>query len=298
MSNVESVRSPEVNEHRVRVVLRFFRHGEQFKDPNKADPEYELSEKGRAQAMEKGSKVGDERNIRQSVAFGSPRKRSQQTAAFAMAGGIVDTVTGNESPDELKEKLDKEIKYGSKVMADPRLNFFMDKATPFGNVAFEAFATKKQYLKFLAEESDSLAEKVGDKEGSTYSRQAGGVAEIIKKYVAVSGNWSKLVEDGKYTDPKLERFLGSHGGVTESFLLKVIEKMKGTAERDKLIGLIPNGFDFTEGFEVACENSSPGAEPRLHITYKRNDEKDPSKNFEFDEYVPPEVINEIIEENK
>jgi hypothetical protein len=43
--------------------------------------------------------------------------------------------------------------------------------------------------------------------------------------------------------------LGSHGGVTESFLLKVIEKIKGVAERDRFVSIIGNQFDFLEGFE-------------------------------------------------
>ncbi|MBI2476104.1 MAG: histidine phosphatase family protein [Candidatus Taylorbacteria bacterium] len=292
MEHLETPASPEANE-KARVLLHFFRHGEQFKDPTKSDPEYELSPTGREQGMKKAKAVNGKTNLRQTMAFGSPRKRAQQTASFAMAGEALDTIVGDESLSELKAKLNKDIPYGSKVMGDPRLDFFMDKNTPFGKEAFDAFAAKKQYLKFLAEDSDRLAGELRDKNGSTYSRQARGVAEILKKYLTVANQWDKLVKDGKYTDSKLERFLGSHGGVTESFLLKVIEKTKGVAERDKLIALMPNGFDYTEGFDITITNQGESKEPVLHISYKKVNEKDPKLNFEFDEDVPLAVIQDI-----
>ena len=181
MNNFELKGSPENKEKMAKVVLHFFRHGEQFKDPNKTDKEYDLSPVGRGQGLKKAKAVGGERNLGQTMAFGSPRKRSQQTAAFAMAGETLDTIDGSESLEELKEKLDKDVGYGTKVMADPRLDFLLDKNTPFGEKAFDAFATKKQYLKFIAEESDQLAKEVCDREGSTYSRQAGNVAEKVIK---------------------------------------------------------------------------------------------------------------------
>ena len=291
----ESLNGPENHEIFSEIKLHFFRHGEQFKDPTKSDPEYELSETGRKQGMEKAQAIKEKPNLRQTMVYGSPRKRSQQTAAFAMAGEALDDIVGDESLQELKAKLDRDISYGSKVMSDSRLDFFMDKNTPFGKVAFDAFAVKKQYLKFLAEDSDRLAEELHDEKGSTYSRQARGVAEIVKKYLGVSNRWTELVQSGKYQDPKLERFLGSHGGVTESFLLKIVEKTKGVAERDRWISLMPNGFDFTEGFDITIVNQGEGKEPVLRVSYKKMDEKEPENNFEFDEDVPLAVIEEIAD---
>ncbi|HEY4498709.1 MAG TPA: histidine phosphatase family protein [Candidatus Paceibacterota bacterium] len=300
MNKHESGASPESQEKMAKIVLHFFRHGEQLKDPDKTDTEYDLSPVGREQARKKAETVGDSPNLGQTMAFGSPRKRSQQTAAFAMASEALDTIDGTESLEELKKKLQKDVaegqNYGSKVMVDPRLNFFMDKETPFGKAAYDAFATRKEYLRFLAEDSDKLAREVKDERGSTYSRQAGGIAEIVQKYIGVLPRWEELVESGKYNDSKLERFMGSHGGVTESFLLKVIEKTKGVAERDKLVALMPNGFDFTEGFDVAVTDQGGGQEPIIHLTYKKMNEKEPEKTFEFDEDLTSGMVDQIIAE--
>src|SRR3989338_3137579 len=82
-----------------KIDLRFFRHAEKESDKSKSDEEIELTETGRKQAIEKS---GDS-DISQSVAFGSPRKRTQQTAGFVM-GGSLDEITGNESLDELKKR--------------------------------------------------------------------------------------------------------------------------------------------------------------------------------------------------
>ncbi len=278
-----------------KIQLHFFRHGEQFKDPAKSDPEYELSAAGREQGMNKAKSIEERPNLRQTMAFGSPRARSQQTASFAMAGQALDSVVGDESLKELKAKLDGDISYGSKVMSDPRLDFTMDKDTPFGAKAFEAFS-KKEYMKFLVNSSDALAKEVKDSKGSTYSRQAGDVAQVVKKYLSVSSRWKELVQSGKYQDPKLERFLGSHGGVTESFLFKVIEKTKGIEERDRLLALIPNIFDFTEGFDVELVTTDRNSEPAVRIIYKK--ELPGGKKFKFNEVVPIEVIEEIVKEGK
>ncbi len=296
MKTLEQGVGPESQERQGRVLLHFFRHGEQFKDPEKRDQDYELSPAGRGQAMKKAEETKDTRNLRQSMAFGSPRKRAQQTAAFAMTGAGADSITGNESFDELRAKIDKDIKYGSKVAADPRLNFFMDKNTPFGAKAMEAF-TNKRYIEFLVNESDALAREVGDENGSTYSRQAGSIADVVLKYAKVSPRWQELVSDAtKKYEETLERFLGSHQGVSECFLAKVIEKTEGAAERDRFVEAIKKqGFDFTEGFDVELVSQN-GSEPQVRIRYKKEGAE--GKGFEFDRTVPLSVVEEISAEQK
>jgi hypothetical protein len=286
--------NPEQLEKESKVMLHFFRHGEPERDPNKTNSEYELTETGRKQAVEKSSTIGGERNLDQSVAFGSARKRALQTSGLTMTGGFLDTITGTESLEELKEKVDKDIKVGSKIGIDLRLDFHLDKNTPFGHEAYEAVFTKKDYLKFLVERSDALAIETNDQLASTYSRQASDIAKIVKKYISVSNQWNKLVDSGKYKDPKLERFLGTHGGVAESFLLKVIEKMKGIEERNKLIDLIQNQFDYTEGFDIAL--TKQGDQQTLHISYRRINEKDSDNNYIFEEDVPLDIIDSIADE--
>ena len=299
MNNLESQQSQENKEKAAKVILHFFRHGEQVKDLAKTNQEYELSPAGRLQAMKKSEAVGSERNMKQTLAYGSPRRRAQQTAGFAMAGTTVDEITGEESVEELRDKIDPQVnpdlKFGSKISVDPRLDFKMDTKTPYGKELEDAYI-KKEYLKYLVENGDVRAKDLNDAVNSTYSGQASGVAEIVSKYISVLGNWEKLVEGGKYQDPKLERFMGSHGGVTESFLLKVIEKMKGVEERDHLVALMPNGFDYTEGFEMSI--SEKGGEPIVHLTYRKLNDNGPEKNFEFDEDVPANIIEEIAVEGK
>ncbi|KKQ55628.1 MAG: hypothetical protein US74_C0026G0003 [Parcubacteria group bacterium GW2011_GWA2_38_13] len=75
-----------------KIDLRFFRHAEKESVKGKPDEEIELTDIGGKQAMKKSK----DRDISQSVVFGSPNKRTQETAGFVMAGQL-DEITGNES---------------------------------------------------------------------------------------------------------------------------------------------------------------------------------------------------------
>jgi len=269
------------------IDLRFFRHAEKESDKNKGDEEIELTETGRMQAIEKS----EDDDLSQSVAFGSPRKRAQQTAGFVM-GGQLPEITGDENLEELKEKLDKELKVGSKIGIDKRLDFNLDLSTDFGKRALEAFKNG-QYLKFLVEESDTLAQSLQDSTEETYGRQAGRVAEIVKKYIKVARRWDELVqEESKGYEDTLKRFLGTHQGVTESFLAKIIEQTKGKVERDTFVSALGNqGFDFAEGFDVKIETVNDKTR-NIRISFKK--EKDGQIIFEYDEIVSREIIDGLI----
>lgn len=169
-----------------KINLRFFRHADKESNNEKTDEEIELTETGQKQAIEKS----EDDDISQSVAFGSPRKRTQQTAGLVMSGQL-EEITGNETIEELKEKLNKELKVGSKVGIDKRLDFSIDFSTDFGKKALEAVKNGK-WLKFLVEESDKIAEESNDNDIETYSDYASRVAEIVKKYLAVASRWDKL----------------------------------------------------------------------------------------------------------
>ncbi len=269
------------------INLRFFRHAEKESDKNKTDEEIELTETGRNQAIEKS----EDDDLSQSVSFGSPRKRAQQTAGFVM-GGQLPEITGDENLEELKEKLDKELKVGSKIGIDKRLDSNLDLSTDFGKRALEAFKNG-QYLKFLVEESDTLAQSLQDSTEETYGRQAGRVAEIVEKYIKVARRWDELVqEESKGYEDTLKRFLGTHQGVTESFLAKIIEQTKGKVERDTFVSVLGNqGFDFAEGFDVKVETVNDKTQ-NIHISFKK--EKDGQVIFEYDEIVPREIIDGLI----
>ncbi|MBU4458848.1 histidine phosphatase family protein, partial [Patescibacteria group bacterium] len=156
--NFEKEKSPE--RFTSRIVLKFFRHAEQEPgNKEKSDFERRLTATGREQAIKK-SKIQD---IEQAVAFGSPRKRAQETAGFVMAGKQ-EEITGKESLEGLKEKLDKKIKVGSKIAVDERLDFPVgDWDSKYVQEVFSAFK-KSEGLKFIVEQSDKLAEKLNDNE--------------------------------------------------------------------------------------------------------------------------------------
>lgn len=282
--------NPEQLEKESKVTLHFFRHGEPKRDLNKSNPEYELTEIGRKQAIEK-SKTIKIKNPDQARAFGSPRWRSMQTAGLVLTGD-----SSVESFKDLEVKLNQEKEVILKLDAKAKLNFHLDKNSPFGKEAYRAVFEDHDYLRFLVERSDELALKNDDKLASTYSSQARNVAKMIKVYSSIGKKWNKLIEGGKYKNPNLERCLGSHGGVLESFLLKVIEKTKGIADRDKLLEIMPHQFDYLEGFEINIVNKGP--DQKIHISYKKEDKNNPEKIFIFNEDIPFEILDEIIKEKE
>lgn len=286
------------------IILRIFRHGDKegLKDPlSKIDQErldsglisdkdylLKLKKEGRSPAHT----AGDETDIEQSIAYGSPRERSQETAARVMVGPKSEL---NQEHDfhEIKDKLNEDLEFGSKIGMDERLNF--NSTGPVGEGINRAYE-KGETLKFVAEESDNLAKETGDDKSSTYSRMAGNVAELVNRYVKASDRWNELVEDkdGGY-EKELKRFLGTHQTVTESFLAKIVEKTKGSEARARLLEVIGgNGFGFVEGIKVTIENRR--GEKKIFVEYSKdlpNNEK-----YDFREEVSPEIIEEIIKEGK
>ncbi len=279
----------KVKDYTSKIELVFMRHEEKENDKTKSDEEVRLIPAGKIHAKEK-AEMDD---ISQSMAFGSPRKRTQETAGLVMSGKL-EEITGTETLEELKEKLDKDLplKSGSKIRADDRLNFEVDSASAYGKKALEA-AKSGNYLKFLVEDSDRLAEEDSNNKSSTYATQAQAIASIIQKYYTIAPRFNELVQDkNKNYEDTMKRFLGSHQGVLESFLAKLIEKTKGIEERDKFVKILNNqGFDYAEGFDIDIKNKELG-EPTVHISYKK--EKDGEIIFEFDEDLPKEIIDRLI----
>ena len=277
-----------IKDYTSKIELIFMRHDEKENDKTKSDEEVRLTPTGKMHAKEKA----EENNIDQSMAFGSPRKRTQETSGLVMSGKL-EEITGKETLEELKEKLDKDLplKSGSKIRVDDRLNFETDFNSDYGKKALDAVNGK--YLKFLVEDSDRLAKEENDDKSSTYSKQAQAIASIVEKYYDIAPRFNELVQDKdkKYKDT-MKRFLGSHQGVLESFLAKIIEKTKGVEERDKFVEVLNNqGFDYAEGFEIDIKNKELG-EPTVHLSYKK--EKEGETIFEFDEDLPKEMIDSLV----
>ncbi len=279
--------SQEIKEEKVpEIMLHFFRHDEKAKGSD--DTEVRLTEKGKLHAKSLSS---SETDLSQAMAFGSPRKRTQETAGLVMAGAQ-DGIEGTESLEDLKTKINSGREFGSKLMGDSRLDFIIPESGPYFDELMTAYKSGK-LLKYYVEESDRKLVELGvDKKLDTYSSLASKIAELIAKYLKILPRWEELVKDEeKNYEPVLERFTATHQSVGESFLAKVIEVTKGVAERDAFVAALNNqGFDFAEGFNT--EIVKDGEEEKVHITFKK--EKDGQAIFEYDEVLPREVIEGII----
>lgn len=273
------------------VELNFFRHDE--KDGDK------LTAAGRQHVIAEAKKRFGTDNPN-SVAFGSPQKRSQETALLAMEGENLDTelVTNYASIAELEQAVNNqtgttERGFGSKLGVRDNLNFkfegpIMDQI----KIAMK----EKRYFEWLATEADALI-KPGDEKNWNLNRQAGNIATEILKYVQVGKNFDKLVDIKPEVGNKLDRFLGSHSGVLESFLARVVEKTHGQTEREKFVKVIPDAFDYFEGFSANITTAKSGGEPTVHIKYVKKGPDD-KIIYKIDEEVPVKVIREIMEDGK
>ncbi len=94
----KSSKTLESNEIVTSIVdLDFSRHAHKEAVKGKPDEKVRLTEEGRLYSKAKATD-GD---ISQSMAFGGPKERSQETAGLMMAG-LKDEITGMESLEELK----------------------------------------------------------------------------------------------------------------------------------------------------------------------------------------------------
>ncbi len=293
----ESDVEKELAEVESRVLLHFTRHGEKEKVPGVPNAEQLLTPAGRMQALDKGKKRGKAHPT--AMAMGSDILRAQQTAGFEMAGaGGIDDITGEETLEELREKLDEGRKYGTRLGQDARIGFHFS-TDEYREIVERVVGKEKRGMRFMIDESNELAKKLGETGGYTYDEVSANFAKVIKKYVGVEKNFNTLVQTPEkkeeYGDT-LERFLASHAGIMDTFLCKLIEKVKGVAEREKFVeALGGQGFDFAEGFDIEIDTLKDSPEPSIRLSYERKDD-DGNILFSFNEAVPMEVIDGLIKE--
>ena len=300
MENFESAENKKEREkYTSEIKLFFFRHGEKDKEKRALDSEIKISPDGKIKAIEKGKEINPEQSIA-TVAFGSSKKRTAETASL-VASGSNPEITGEETLEELTLKLDKELTgVGSKSGTDKRLDFSLDEESEFGKISQSHMkgiekGGSRDYLKFLVEESDELAEELGDKSGPTYLRMTSNIAGIVNKYLTIAPRWDKIAKNNKdeYADALMKRFLSSHTGVLESFLAKIIEKTRGEEEVRKFIEAVNDqGFDKLEGFNVEILSKDSG-DADICIYYKKEGEQEETV-FEFNEIVSPKIIRDLI----
>ncbi len=141
-----------------KIVLEFMRHGKKEADKTKPDEKVRLTAEGRKMAQDKGTEIKPQKYV--SVAWGSPRERTQETALHAM----LPDVDENASLEEMNKMLAEEKKFPTKLIVDSRLNF--DMSGPEGKEMEQAFKDGK-YLQYLIESSDQRAIDLGDKVSSS-----------------------------------------------------------------------------------------------------------------------------------
>lgn len=283
-SGFEKVEPKEIKEEvKSRVILRFFRHGKKEEAKlGQSDYEVLLTQEGRIQAHEKGKKIKPQKDV--SLAIGSPRRRAQETAARIM---LAEEFGLDKSFEEIEKKLEESFKIGKKIVEDPRLDFTTYEES-------SKAVKEKRVLPFLVYESDNLIlEKYKDEKLGCLTRYAGNVAEIVKKYLAVSSVFERIVQEKpeKYGN-QLERYLGTHQGVGESFLAKIIKKVKGEKVLKEWVTKNPSGFKETEGFSLEI---IPGAEPhegKILIRYQLEEGKEETIE------IKPELLDEMIKEKE
>lgn len=273
-----------------KVVLEFFRHGNKAR-VDVPDHEIPLSEKGRAQAGTKGKDLHPQAGV--ALGWGSPRLRTQETAYRVMLAD--NDMTSAMSLEEMKAKVKEEMGgVGKKMIEDERLNFTVDGVV--GQAAEKAYA-EGRYLEWLLKESDTLALETKDTGSSVAIRLASNIAEICKRYVDVGKNFNRLVAGiNKYEDQgnQLERYLGTHQGVMESFVAKVLGKTKGAEERDRFFAAVgAAGFSETQGVRVVVNNH--GSEQYIVFEYPvKEGEELKKETVQFGQ----EVLDSIIDERK
>lgn len=240
--------------------------------PEKDDKDVLLNDEGRHLAAEKFEKP---LGMRFGHVAGSSRIRTLETAVIAATQDIT------------KEPEDLGI---GKAREKKDLDFYVDENGEYGKRYNKAYDGGKM-MAFLMRESDDLAKEYGDTTSCTYSRMAANIARIIYQNFQAAKRGAAVLEQSKNQKNELndfERILATHGTIQESFLLKVVEKLKGIEARDAFFLVIgEKWFDFTEGFDVTL--SKENGEEKIRITYKKG-------AFLFDEIVSVGIIEEIISE--
>lgn len=275
-----------------RIKLYIMRHAEKegWNEIDQVDSKIPLTPEGRQASIARAREL----NMNQGMVIAGDRDRTQETGLYVYAGKNED-ITGKETLDELRAKVDSGLKYGSRMLVDERLNLAFKKGTPEHEDLQEA-ADRGRYLKRIIEKHDALVEhKERDDDNSTYAVHAKNVAKVIQKYVSIAPRWNDLANDPKkeYADT-LERVIVSHGGKGESFLAEVIDRLKGREERDRFVQAIPNGFDFLGQFDVAIDTMQDGT-MRLHVHVDIQDEENP---YTFSEDIPVSMLEDIIRDHK
>lgn len=285
-------------------ILHFNRHNEKGDKAKSEDPDA-LSPEGIANAFARGQQREGVSNT--AVAFGSEvgpegNERALHTALEDLAGALrIEGITGQESLQELQKAINESDgrDFGARGAIDRRLGFTLN--DPEHRKGAVNAIKEKRLLKYLVEESDDKVIAAHNLEDYSYTRSAGRIAEVVKKYVGTASRWDELANDPeKHYGKVLDRFLGSHTGIVDVFLLRLVEKLKGPDERDRLIEALGGGTGFNagEGFEIHIDTLKGQDAPRIRVQFERKGKDNESVAYHLDEEVPVEIIDELIADGK
>jgi hypothetical protein len=283
--------------------------------------------------MERAASLGrDDVDLSRARAAGSPRVRSGHTAMLHMVGGReelneerIELAEDDSEPSVTKLRADltqKDEKTGklphnlledavqemsgtnARVRVDNRLNFVDDKHAPLGSLLQQAYVDAV-YLRTIVEQSNQIAIAQGGEYTATYTGKAAQVAEMFNDYFKAAARLrevSKKVqadqaekhgEDLVQSSSDFERFLGSHQGLLESFMLKAVENTEGVEARDELMGSLgAGGFDESEGFDITITELGGVVTGELVYINKRPEKKVQSKTIALTQELLEEIIAE------
>ncbi len=269
-------------EIRPEIRLEIFRHDRAAAaEPGMTDQQRRLTPEGKTKAVEAGKEKKP--NPQMGLAYGSPRERAQETALRQLMAD--QAIAGDEATlDELKESLKKAMPFGNKLVITDKLDYVAQNPDPAFTEAFNKGYSKGELLTFMLNESDDLVRKNKDANDYSYSRIAAHIAEIVKKYAGIMPTWERIYDKKQYGDNnEMQRFIGTHQSIPETFLLKVIEKTQGRKAAEDFLNELPdkNGGGFSEGLSatIRMENEKP----EITIQYR-------DKEFVIDEGVLDEIL--------
>ncbi len=256
-------------EERPHIRLEFFRHDEKGSAKSLAgdaipDQEVRLSATGRAHATELGKTKNPVPET--AVAFGSRRKRALETSYRHMLAD--QDIPENASLEDIEALISKNLKGPKKGKMIEQLDFDWDTNPEFSKTARDRYTNSQDALMFMWRESDEMVKRNRDQTSDSYSRSAGKTAELVQKYMTILPKWERVAQKNPEKFAKLgnemQRFMGSHQTQTETFLMKVIEKLEGEKGVEDFLSSLKtkNGFEMSEGYTVNIrdENGQLAAE--------------------------------------
>jgi hypothetical protein len=291
-----------------RVIFEIGRHDDKLAaQTGQSDNEVSLTDIGAEHAMATAPNLhlyeGDQ-------VLGSPALRAGQTAILHALG----FAALSERPDQedLTPPLITQHPTYAKLQQFMGDNFQVrdELGYRFGDGEYKkrllAAAGQKKLAEYIYRESDQDKAEFGENIYA-YSDFAANVAKVIKEGLLYTG-YNFQQDKNPTADVELNEkwvYCGSHGGITESFLLKVVGKTAALKETDpkkavdaqkqaqeELLEVWDgNGFGFSESIRVEVFDFGTIQDEQLRVRYQNQ-----AKNYTFDQIVPVEILDEIIAE--